>query len=259
MQRITGFFSARAWLGVIAAVVLLMNGNQAQAADVMGQITASQPKVFKICKNQTYALCAVASCFVFNKLSYCACDVMRGDSISLPLSFGDNQDACTVNAEGATNGFMVSTFSVPESVVKPQDKQAPPPAGAQALYNCPSGNSPGAYAQCDGGICFTSTEGQTFPGIDKPLTKGQVICSCPITQAKANAKVGFQIAGPYPCQNDFFKNCGSHSANSKNGSTIYVGAPTGSALFLAQRLTGNVLGPNDVYQCSPPAKGAGGG
>ena len=134
MQRITGFFSARAWLGVIAAVVLLMNGNQAQAADVMGQITASQPKVFKICKNQTYALCAVASCFVFNKLSYCACDVMRGDSISLPLSFGDNQDACTVNAEGATNGFMVSTFSVPESVVKPQDKQAPPPAGAQALY-----------------------------------------------------------------------------------------------------------------------------
>jgi hypothetical protein len=78
----------------------------------------------KICENQTYALCAVASCFVFDGLSYCKCDVKSGDSISLPFDYGRNQDVCTANAEGRKNGYMISTYSLPESVVAPGGDQA---------------------------------------------------------------------------------------------------------------------------------------
>jgi hypothetical protein len=38
---------------------------------------------FKVCKNQTYALCAAARCNVFDGVAYCQCDVKHGDSISL--------------------------------------------------------------------------------------------------------------------------------------------------------------------------------
>ncbi|WP_244306546.1 hypothetical protein [Paraburkholderia lacunae] len=37
---------------------------------------------FKICKGQTHALCATASCKVLNKVAYCKCDVKEGESIS---------------------------------------------------------------------------------------------------------------------------------------------------------------------------------
>ena len=183
---------------------------------------------FKICNNQTYALCAVASCFVFNEVAYCKCDVKFGDSISLAFDF-DDQDVCTVNAAGAANGYMVSTFSVPDSILKPN--------GDQAVYTCPGRISDGAYAQCGGGICFTSTEGKTFPGLGQ-LEEGQIVCSCPITETHKGAKVGYQIAGPYPCQQSFFENCSKEIANTKTGSTLYVGAPTGTERLLAFLLTG---------------------
>ena len=78
-----------------------------------------------------------------------------------------------------------------------------PPDGDLALYDCRARTAHyGAYAQCDGGICFNSTEGQSFPGFDKPLmAKDQIICSCPITVTNPDtAKLGYQIIGPYPCQ-----------------------------------------------------------
>ena len=111
------------------------------------ELAAGAP-VFKICRDQTYALCAVASCFVFDQVAYCKCDVEQGDSISLPFEF-DGQDVCSVNAEGPANGFMVSTFSLPASVME---------GGDQALYTCSAGTADGSYAQCDGGLCFTSRE-----------------------------------------------------------------------------------------------------
>jgi hypothetical protein len=151
--------------------------------------TSSSPLI--ILDNQTYALCPPASCFVFSDIAYCACDVETGNSISLKFAFDNGQDVCTVNEEGAANGtYMVSTFSVPTSVK---------PGGDQAVYTCPSG-SDGDYAQCNGGICFTNTEGQSFPGFDEPLAKNQIICSCPITQQNPRSPVGYQILGPYPCQ-----------------------------------------------------------
>ena len=71
------------------------------------------------------------------------------------------------------------------------------------------------------------------------MTKDQIICSCPITTAHPKiAKLGYQIVGPYPCQKSFFANCKRQTANSKTGSTIYVGAPTGTARLLSFLLTG---------------------
>ena len=196
------------------------------------KVTAPNGAVFKICKDQTYALCATASCFVFNDLAYCTCDVKRGDSISLPFRYDRNKDVCTVNAEGVGNGYMVSTFSLDQAVVAPR--------GDMAIYTCPAKTATGAYAQCDGGLCFRSTQGQDFPGSDKPLKPDQIICSCPITVADPPAPVGYQIAGPYPCRRSFFDNCSSKVANLDNGAKIYVGAPTGSARLLTRLLDGSV-------------------
>lgn len=68
---------------------------------------------FKICKDQTYALCAAARCNVFDGVAYCQCDVKHGDSISLPFPMGKDEDVCSINAAGADNKYMVSTYSLP--------------------------------------------------------------------------------------------------------------------------------------------------
>ena len=197
---------------------------------------AGQP--FKVCKNQTYALCAAARCNVYDGVAYCQCDVKHGDSISLPFPMGKDEDVCSVNAAGADNKYMISTYSLPELITSPQ--------GGGAIYTC-SGEGSGAYAQCDGGICFRSTEDTTFPGFGKPVTKGQIICSCPITQAKSGDDAqAYQILGPYPCDKSFFRYCKAATATAKTGSTIYVGAPAGTAQGLAVLLHGKV-GP--VNEC----------
>jgi hypothetical protein len=200
------------------------------------------PNPFRILDNQTYALCAVASCFVFNEVAYCKCDVKTGDSISLTLNF-DDENVCNVNEEGVGNGYMVSTFSVPPSVLKTN------PNADQASYTCPSGSN-GAYAQCDGGICFKSTQGKSFPGLDT-LAEDEIVCSCPITEQSPLNPVGYQIAGPYPCQQSFFENCRRKTANNHTGSTLYVGAPTGTGDLVGFLLTGSV--PNS-YKCFPAPK-----
>jgi len=235
-------FSTSPWLVAMGLVVMPAITGPVRARD--SDLSSRDPKVFEICKDQAYALCALAGCFVMDGVSYCKCDVKSGDSISLPFKFGKDQDVCTTNADGAANGYMVSTFSFPESVTSP--------GGDMALYDCPATTAPyGASAQCDGGICFKSTAGQSFPGSDKPLAKDQIICSCPIAVTNpATAKAGFQIAGPYPCQDSFFKNCASPTAKPKTGATLYVGAPTGTAAFLTHLLTGQAP---SVNRCRPPA------
>ena len=236
----------RVWLvGLALAVgIILAAGGWAGADQQNSPVpTCSSPASLSsplvILDNQTYALCPPASCFVYNDVAYCACDVAFGDSISETLAFDNGQDVCTVNKEGAKNGtFMVSTFSVPESVKK---------GGDQAIYTCPSGSN-GAYAQCDGAICFTNTEGQSFPGFDKPLEQNQIICSCPITTQRPKDPVGYQILGPFPCERSFFENCKKRTANSNTGSTLFVGAPTGTPRLLAILLTGE---DPHVNECLP--------
>jgi hypothetical protein len=232
---------ASAWLvglGLAVGIILAPGGSAAADATPSCTPVTNDGTVFEILHNQTYALCAVSSCFVFNEVAYCKCDVKFGESISLSLQYDQNKNVCTVNEEGVKNGYMVSTFSVPPS--NPNE----------AIYICPGGSN-GSYAQCDGGICFKSTQGQRFPGFVEPLAKDEIICSCPITKQNPSDPVGYQIVGPYPCQKSFFDNCKSKTANSKTGSTLYVGAPTGTANLLTLLLTGNVPKEN---KCSLPPK-----
>ena len=221
---------------------------------------------FLILENQRYALCATASCFTYNQVLYCGCDILKGDSISLPLEF-DSQNICDINEQGKTNGYMVSTFSLPEDTVYPD--------GNLALYTCPGENSfagsdfvaIGSYGQCDGGICFTSTKGKTFPGFDERLKK-EIICACPISTTcdpTSRNPQGYQIAGGYDssvsengveggCNPEDCEMCSageieaSKCSDNKNpladiaqGTIIPVGAPTGSPEDLAcLLLEGNV-------------------
>ena len=110
---------------VLFMSVTLVAGSM--AAQQSPTTTADSPKpscrsvrhgtnVFKILGNQTYALCATSSSFVFNQVAYSKCDVKFGDSIMFKFEFDDGQDVCTVNEEGVKNGYMVSTFSPPASV-----------------------------------------------------------------------------------------------------------------------------------------------
>src|SRR5262249_11436337 len=128
------------------------------------------------------------------------------------------------------------------------------PNADQAVYTCPGATpgragSNGAYAQCDGGICFKSTQGQSFPGFDvPPLAEDEIICSCPITVQSPRDQVGYQITGPFPCEQSFFDNCKRRTANKMTGSTLFVGAPTGTARLLAFLLTGENP---QVHECLP--------
>jgi hypothetical protein len=205
--------------------------------------------------NQKYALCATAQCFTLNGVAYCKCDVLNGRSISLAFKFGDpEQDVCTLLDDGLNNGYTVSTFSLPEQVTKRYAAkypvfQGPPP---QALYTCPGGSSTGPYAQCDGGICFDSTTGASFPGVG-PVAADQIVCSCPITEPTAQSSLGYQIAGPWAKDDGKGDACGpngdpgeccsaswfdqfcfaNYQPKIPTGSTIPVGAPEGTPLILS--------------------------
>jgi hypothetical protein len=213
------------------AALTLADGGLARCAEdptdyLLGLLGRGRNKPV-ICKDQTYALCAGASCFVFNNVAYCNCDVLKGVSITAPFSY-DNSNACTVNANGTNSGYMVSTFSLPPSIVAP--------SGDRALYVCPR-TSVANYAKCDGGICFTSTIGHSFPGSDTSPGSDQIVCSCPLE--RANPVQGLEIIGPYPCQASFFENCERSVANNNTGATLYDGTSIGSTRTGIRLLTGD--------------------
>lgn len=198
-------------------------------------VGASASDAYAICSNQTYALCASAKAFVYQEVSYAKCIIKHGDSISAPpLTYGKNgeKNICTYNQTGSENGFMASTFSLPQEIRK---------GGSKALYTCPGGST-GSYAQCDGGTCFTSTRGQVFPGVGK-LSQDEIICSCPITKSNTSvAPFGYQFVGPFPCNQDAFKVC---SQVASNGDIIPVGAPPGAGRILTKELYGRSYAINE--------------
>jgi hypothetical protein len=171
-----------------------------------------------ICRNQTYALCAGVLCFVYNGVAYCKCSVMNGNSVSNTLSYSGGT-VCDFNAEGRNNGYMVSTFSVPP--------------GNQSLYFCPPFRNPSYYASCDGGVCFTSSRGQSFPGLGQ-LGGDQIVCACTIKNG-AGDLLGHQIFGPTKCDATIFQRCTASGANS---TYLYEAAPTGSYELGAAVLNG---------------------
>src|SRR5579872_476741 len=240
------------WLGktapapVLSAVLLLT----AISAFGSGAVKALAPQPpFAICRNQQYALCAQADCFVYNQVAYCKCDIRRGDSISLQLDYSSPagvQDVCDVNQQGKRNRFMVSTFSLPPDVEK---------GGPAAVYTCPGIDDAGsgvpapvAYGQCDGAICFDSSSGRRFPGFDARLRPREIMCSCPIsTDATAGSSdsLGYQIFGPYHPSSAPGSRCDASACAAcsipnptTDGATIPVGAPSGAGTFLALTLDG---------------------
>jgi hypothetical protein len=210
-----------------------------------------------ICHNKTYALCATAQCFYLDGVAYCKCDLMQGDSISATFEFDNGtQDVCDLLDQGVSNGYTVSTYSLPDQVTKEYAAAYPLNGGPPplALYTCPQGSSTGPYAQCDGGVCFDSTTGKTFPGVGD-IADNQILCSCPITDPKKfGPSLGYQISGPWQLANG--QACGANGSQSDccsaaylntfcsvnysptipTGATIPVGAPTGVPVALARQL-----------------------
>jgi hypothetical protein len=120
---------------------------------------------FKICKDQTYALCAAARCNVYDGVAYCQCEEKHGDSISLPFPMRKAVDVCAVNAGGADNKFMVSTYSLPEQIASPQ--------GGSGVYTCEGGRSGGAYAQCDAGYASAAPRRRRSRASTSPYQKAR--------------------------------------------------------------------------------------
>jgi len=184
--------------------------------------------------------------------------VKQGDSISIAFNFDDGQDVCSLLDDGVSNGYTVSTFSLPDQVTKEYAAAFDPNSGEPpplALYTCPKGGqSTGPYAQCDGGVCFDSTTGATFPGVGS-IGTDQILCSCPITNPRTTKPaLGYQISGPWQhadgtacgandspsdcCSTDYENQfCGAnYSPTIPTGTTIPVGAPIGAAVALAAKL-----------------------
>ena len=207
------------------------------------------PGHFVILRNQPYALCAGAQAVNFNEITYANCARLRGNSISLQQNFpsapgnDDNPgNIATVN-EGAPNrgGYIVSTYSPPAGAVNPN--------GDLASYQCERG---GSYAQCDGGLCFTSTTGRN-PPLWGPVSNSQIVCSCPIQ----TSAIPFTVMGPKPCPTTaaaFDAVCGANVSKANNGATIFIGDPVpGGWGILGACLLGQTQ-PLPINTCTRPAE-----
>ncbi|NMH64142.1 hypothetical protein [Shewanella salipaludis] len=200
----------------------------------------------------TFALCATATCWTLDGVAYCKCDVMNEESISFSFNYeanGESKNICDTLLQGNRNGFTVSTYATPRQIetdYEPETEKLGPPMG---YYTCDTESGPQAYgAQCDGGLCFTSTQGKDFPGLGH-INQNQIVCSCPPTLSKAP---GFQIAGPWSCKpgdknadnhccdQDYYDDmCGVTSVTA-TGTVLAVNAPIGTARALSIKLDGDV-------------------
>ena len=200
-----------------------------------------------ILKNQPYALCAGAKSVNFNEITYANCAKLHGDSISLEQSFpfpsvNPVGNINTVN-QGAPHrgGYIVSTYSAPAG--------ATDPAGDLAVYECERG---GSYAQCDGGLCFTSTTGKN-PPLWGPVSNSQIVCSCPIR----TTALPFSVIGPKPCPTtaaEYDAVCGSSGSQANNGATLFIGDPLGANPDSWELLAACLGQPVKVNTCTRPAQ-----
>ena len=172
---------------------------------------AENPGDFTPLPNQKYALCAGAPAFNFDGITYAKCLKLKGDSLGQTHAYPPgalNQNIATVNKIGMIrNNFRVSTWS--------------PPSQSFAVYTC---KQPGAYAQCNGGLCSESTSGKPFPGVG-PIKQNEIICSCRIV---TTSEV-YHVTGPSTCPttaSDYDAICGAGSAKdqSSDGVVIRIGS-----------------------------------
>lgn len=171
--------------------------------------------------NQDYALCAGAVSFNLDGITYAKCRIKNGNSLGMTHTYTGNPGGNieTINQIGllGTAPFMVSTYS-------------PPDPEKFALYSC---NKPGAYAQCNGGLCFTNTTGNEFPGLGA-VSAGEIMCSCPITTSNK-----YHVWGPASCPitaNEYDKICaaGSKKTVAGDGFNLRIGSSGSVAVTQAQ-------------------------
>ena len=150
---------------------------------------------------------------------------------------GSRPGVADINTQGLSQAsYLVLTFYYGD----PATGQG---TGNMAVYNCPAGSN-GFYTQCDGALCFTSTQATEFPFFGQ-LAAEEIICSCPITAA-ADSGLAFSTAGPFPCEEEFQRDiCNNRGKTVKvgplkgsfnNGVIIGVGAPAGTASLLSEIL-----------------------
>lgn len=209
-------------LGV--AAVLAATGTAASAQE---QVSCPPlPGTYVELVNQPYALCAGAETVNFDEVTYAKCKLMRGNSLSAGLQypFPANPTFNAIPRAGniatvnkglpGRKGYVVSTYSPPAGAVIPRRELA--------LYTC---NEGGSYAQCDGGLCFTSTTGKTSPLWGKVGSR-EVICSCPVVSTNTS----FQVFGPGQCPTTraaYDAVCAVNATAKNNGAILYIGSPTG--------------------------------
>ena len=128
-------------------------------------LDAMAGSTFKVCKDQTYALCAAARCNVYDGVAYCQCEEKHGDSISLPFPMGKGEDVCAVNAAGADNKYMVSTYSLPDQIASPQ--------GSGGVYTCEGGKSGAPMPSAMGACASAAPRRRRFPASTSQCRKGR--------------------------------------------------------------------------------------
>ena len=194
---------------------------------------------FKICRDQTYALCAAARCNVFDGVAYCQCDVKHGDSISLPFAMGKDEDVCSINAAGAANKYMISTYSLPGR--SPLRRGAARPTPARPTRAAPTRS---ATADCASGAPRRRRSRASTSQCRKDKS------SVPAQSRRAAPPADIKSSGHTPATSPSSNTAKATTANSKTGSTIYVGAPIGTAAGLAVQLNGKAP---PLNECSPGA------
>jgi len=175
------------------------------------------PGKYMVLERQNYALCAGAKSVNFDGITYATCAKLSGNSISeqhnYPFPSVNPQGNINTLNEGApqAGGYVVSTYSPPA--------QATFAGGSLAVYTCDGGS----YAQCDGGLCFSSTTGKSSP-LWGAVANNEIVCSCPVS----TSTVPFEVMGPAPCPRTaaaYDAVCGANVSAVNAGATIYIGAP----------------------------------
>jgi hypothetical protein len=226
--ELSPFRAATSWAASFALLIILL---PEAAVPQEVKTCPGLPGKYVILENQPYALCAGAPSVNFNAITYAKCSILHGNSLSIPQTFPfpslrPKGNISTVN-QGApeSGGYIVSTYSPPAGAIVG-------PSSSLAVYTCEAGTA----AQCDGGICFTSTTGKSSP-LWGPVDNNEIICSCPVV----TLPIPFEVMGPFPCPATaagFDRVCGTRVSAINNGATIYIGGPAGGFVKGAACLTG---------------------
>lgn len=227
------------------SLILLIPATLIACSDGGGTASASAPPAlptgFTPLANQPYALCAGVTTFNFDGVAYAKCKLLNGNSLGITHSYPTDNNVQTVNTIGvASNNYVVSTYS-------------PPNTSQFALYSC---NKAGAYAQCNGGLCFNSTIGKPFPKIG-PLGSDEIICSCPVVASSSYHVTASATCPSTQAQYDQICGAGVSTEQSANGVSVYIGSDGPSAGTLALNALysatfGGSLSPESV--CPYPAQ-----